>query len=32
MEFVLEKQRLIDKNGEKTQIFEKTVHLPTLIN
>ena len=32
MEFVLKKQRLIDKNGEKTQILEKTVHLPTLIN
>ncbi len=32
MEFVLKKQRLIDKNGKKTQIFEKAVHLPTLIN
>ena len=32
MEFVLEKQRLIDKNGKKTQILEKTVHLRTLIN
>ena len=32
MELVLEKQRLIDKNGKKTQILEKTVHLTTFVN